>query len=63
MATVEVLSSRDLRNHAGRLFRDAAEGRVALLTKHGRPEIVAIPFDSILLELGVHKTLTIRLFA
>ena len=34
-----------------------------MITKHGRPAILAIPFDDLLLELGVHRTLALKLFA
>ena len=33
-----------------------------LITKHGRPSILAVPFDDRLLELGVHRALALYLF-
>ena len=33
-----------------------------LITKHGRPSILAVPFDDRLLELGVHRALALHLF-
>lgn len=62
MSDVEVFSSRDLRQRAGELFRDAEQGRLAVLTKHGRPAVLAVPFDERLLELGVHRSLALQLF-
>ena len=33
-----------------------------LITRHGRPSILAVPFDDRLLELGVHRALALHLF-
>ena len=33
-----------------------------LITKHGRPSILAVPFDDRLLELGIHRALALHLF-
>ncbi len=63
MKTVDVFSARDLRNRAGGLLKDAEEGRLAVVTKHGRPASLAIPFDARLLELGVHRHLAAQLYA
>lgn len=57
-----VFSARDLRQRAGELLKDAEEGHLALITKHGRPSILAVPFDGRLLDLGVHRTLALHLF-
>ena len=57
-----VFSVRDVRQRSGELLRGAEDGRVALITKHGRPAILALPFDQRLLELGVHRALALRLF-
>ena len=62
MASLGVLSARDLRHRSGELFKDAEEGRLVLITKHGRPPILAVPFDERLLELGVHRALALHLF-
>ena len=61
--TSKAFSVRDLRQRSGELLRNAEEGHMALITKHGRPAILAIPFDDQLLELGVHRTLALKLFA
>lgn len=62
MAPLRVLSARDLRQRSGKLFKDAEEGRLVLITKHGRPTILAVPFDERLLDLGVHRALALHLF-
>lgn len=59
---VDVFSVRDLRQRSGELIKEAEDGHLALITKHGRPAILAVPFDDRLLELGVHRTLALRLF-
>ena len=59
---VDVFSMRDLRQRSGELIKEAEDGHLALITKHGRPAILAVPFDGRLLELGVHRTLALRLF-
>ena len=62
MDTPGVFSARDLRHRSGELFRDAEKGRLAVITKHGHPSILALPFNERLLELGVHRTLALHLF-
>jgi prevent-host-death family protein len=58
----DVFTVRDLRNRTGDLMRDAEEGRLSIITKHGRPAILAIPFDERLLAVGVHRALAVHLF-
>ena len=62
MESLGVFSARDLRQRSGELFKDAEEGRLVLITKHGRPSLLAVPFDERLLELGVHRALALHLF-
>jgi prevent-host-death family protein len=62
MDNLDVFSVRDLRTRSGDLLRDAERGQLALITKHGRLAIVAVPFDRRLLEQGVHRALALTLF-
>ena len=62
MDSVATFSVRDLRQRSAELLRNAEEGRVAIVTKHGRPTILAVPFDDRLLDVGVHRALAVRLF-
>ena len=62
METLDVFSARDLRNRAGGLLKDAQEGRLSVITKHGRPVALAVPFDAQLLELGLHRHLAVCLY-
>jgi prevent-host-death family protein len=62
MEPFDTFSARELRQRAGELFRDAERGRLSVITKHGRPAILAIPFDDRLLSLGVQRALAVSLF-
>jgi prevent-host-death family protein len=62
METLDVFSVRDLRKRSSDLLRDAELGQVAVITKHGRPAILAVPFDRQLLDLGVHRALALKLY-
>ena len=62
MNDLDVFSSRELRNNTGQLIKDAEKGRLSIITKHGRPKILAVPFNSQLLNLGVNKSLALHLF-
>ena len=61
MEPVDVFSVRDLRLRSGELLRDAEQGRLALVTKHGKPAFVAVPFDERLLSLNLHRALALVL--
>ena len=62
METLDVFSVRDLRTRSGDLLRDAELGQMSVITKHGRPAILAVPFDRHLLDLGVHRALALKLY-
>lgn len=62
MSTLDVFTVRDLRERTGELIKDAEEGRLALVTKHGRPTLLTLPFDERLLAHGVHRALALKLF-
>lgn len=59
MQAVEVFSARDLRNHSGELLRQAELGNMSVITKHGKPSFLTIPFDENLLRYGVQRTLAV----
>ena len=52
---------RDLRDHTGELVRNAESGACSIVSKHGRPLFVALPFDDALLQAGVHVALADKL--
>ena len=62
MGSLNVFSARDVRQRSGELLRDAEHGRLAVITKHGRPAILAVPFDERLIEVDIHRALALRLF-
>ncbi len=61
MQAIDVFTVRDLRQRSGELLRHAESGTLALITRHGRPALLAIPFDQYLLEHGVHRALALHL--
>jgi prevent-host-death family protein len=58
----DVFTVRDLRLRTGDLLRNAEEGKLAIITKHGRPAILAIPFGERLLAQGIHRAMALDLF-
>jgi prevent-host-death family protein len=60
---MEMFTVRDLRNRTGELIREAELGHLSVITKHGQPVFVAVPFDEALLESGVRVSMAIQLFA
>jgi antitoxin (DNA-binding transcriptional repressor) of toxin-antitoxin stability system len=62
METLDISSVRDLRTRSGDLLKDAELGQMAVITKYGRPAILAVPFDRQLLDLGVHRALALKLY-
>ena len=62
MEQFDVFTARDLRNRSGELLKDAEDGQISLITKHGKPAILAVPFDKRLLNHGVHRAMALHLF-
>lgn len=46
MQAIDVFTVRDLRQRSGELLQHAESGTLAVITKHGRPALLAIPFDN-----------------
>jgi predicted HTH domain antitoxin len=59
---MQTFTVRELRERSGELSKEAEEGRLALVTRHGQPLFVSVPFNEDLLQLGVHAALAVRLF-
>jgi predicted HTH domain antitoxin len=59
---MQTFTIRELRERSGDLSREAEEGRLALVTRHGRPLFVSVPFTDDLLQAGVHTALAVSLF-
>ncbi len=59
---MQTFSVRELREKSGELSREAEEGRLSLVTRHGQPLFVSVPFTPELLGAGVHTALAVQLF-
>ncbi len=59
---MDIFTVRDLRERTGELIRDAEAGELSIITKHGRPVFVAMPFDESLIKSGVVLSFAIKLF-
>lgn len=59
---MDTFNVRDLRERTGALIHDAEAGKLSLITKHGRPVILAVPFTKDLVNLGLSTVLAIKLF-
>lgn len=59
---MDTFSVRDLREHTGSLIHDAEEGKLALITKRGRPVFLAVPFSEELLIFGLRSALAVTLY-
>lgn len=59
--TTEAFAVRDLREHTGELVRNAENGEYSVVSKHGKPLFVAMPFNDALLKAGVSVALADKL--
>lgn len=59
---MDTFTVRDLRERTGELIRDAEDGKLSLVTKHGQPVFIAVPFDEWLVRFGLPVALAIRLY-
>ncbi|NJS35713.1 MAG: type II toxin-antitoxin system prevent-host-death family antitoxin [Brachymonas sp.] len=59
---MQTFSIRDLRDRSGELTREAELGHLSLVTKHGEPLFVTVPFGDKLIEHGVNVALATSLF-
>jgi len=59
---MQSFSIRDLRERSGVLSQEAEKGNLSVITRHGHPLFISIPFSDELLSQGVHVVLATRLF-
>lgn len=59
---MDIFTVRDLRSRTGQLLKDAENGKLALVTKHGRPAFLAVPFSDQLIRYGVNRAMALSLF-
>jgi antitoxin (DNA-binding transcriptional repressor) of toxin-antitoxin stability system len=55
--TMHSFNTHDLHEHSDDLVRNAEVGEYSVVSKHGKPLFVAVPFTGVLLEAGVHVAL------
>jgi prevent-host-death family protein len=58
---MEAFAVRDLREHTGDLVRNAENGEYSVVSKHGKPLFVAMPFNDALLKAGINVALADKL--
>jgi predicted HTH domain antitoxin len=59
---MQTFTIRELRERSGELSREAEAGRLALVTRHGQPLFISVPFTEDLIREGVHVALAVDLF-
>jgi predicted HTH domain antitoxin len=59
---MQIFTVRDLRDRSGELSREAEAGRLSLVTRHGQPLFVSVPFTQDVVASGVHTALAVSLF-
>lgn len=59
---MRTFSIPELRERPDELGKEAAEGRLSLVTQDGLPLFVCVPFTEALLQAGVHSALAVNLF-
>lgn len=59
---MQTFNIRDLRDRTADLVCEAESGRLSVVTKHGQPVFLAVPFNETLLREGVAVALATRLF-
>lgn len=58
---MDVFNIRDLKERSSALVREAEKGQLSLVTKHGHPVFVAVPFSEKMLQIGLNKSLALSL--
>lgn len=59
---MKTFKTTELPAHVDELLRDAAAGKLSLVTKDGEPAFVAVPFTEDMLREGVAVSLAVKLF-
>ncbi len=59
---MDTFTVRDLRERTGELIRDAESGELSVVTKHGKPVFIAVPFSEEVVTSGVLFVLAARFF-
>ena len=59
---MQSFSIRDLRERTGDISRAAEKGELSLVTRHGHPLFISVPFNQRVVENGVYLALAESLF-
>ncbi len=59
---MQTFSIRDLREKSGELSREAEAGHPALITRRGKPMMIALPFNNKLIDNGINLALAEQLY-
>lgn len=59
---MQSFSIRDLRERTGEISRAAEQGELSLITRHGHPLFISVPFGQRVVEHGVYLALAENLF-
>ena len=59
---MQAFSIRDLRERTGELSQEAEKGNLTVITKHGHPLFVSLPFTEDLLKNNIHVVLAESLY-
>ena len=59
---MKTFKTTELPEHVDDLLRDAAAGKLSLVTKDGEPAFVTVPFTEDMLREGVAVSLAVKLF-
>ncbi len=59
---MDIFTISDLREHTAELVKDAEMGELSVVTKHGRPVFIAVPFDENVLKSGVSVSLAVKFY-
>src|SRR3990167_2464168 len=62
LSPMDTFTVRDLRERTGKLIHDAEAGHLSLVTKHGRPVFIAVPFSEEMLKFGLRSAMAIKLY-
>ena len=60
---MKAFTIRDLRERTGDMIRAAESSELTVISKHGEPVFLAVPFDDFLLQHGVKVDVAVKLFA
>lgn len=59
---MQTCTLHDLTHHQAATMKPGEPGELTVVTDHGQPLFVAVPFDDLLLDRGVRLALAVRLF-